>query len=157
MEYNQTKAHAKGYLTAAAFLKTGSGNIAYETDIEIPIWDIYTESHMAVGKKDEDDGKYYILTKATVTNKGKSPTPGPIQGSFIINDAETGRYITGWSGQTNGPVSGGTDIYAKTPSSLKLPPKITVNSSIIPLCPDGKAGGLGDGDAKNNVRELKQQ
>jgi len=158
VENNQTHAKVKGSVAMGGFLKTKEGTAPYETEIDIPIWDIYTESHTAIGSKDED-GKYYIGTKATVTNKSQTPTPGPIQGSFIINDIDpaTRRRITGWSGKTSGSVSGSTDIYEKTYSDLKLPAKIEVISFIIPLCPDGTVGNLADGDTKNNIRTLEQR
>ncbi len=157
VDYNQTHARAKGSVAGMAFLKTGSTAAApYETEIDIPLWDIYTESHMVIQSKGED-GKSYIGAKATVSNRGASPTPGPIEGSFIIKDLEANRQVTSWSGKTDGPVSGTADIYAKIPHDGKLPAKISVYSSIIPLCPDGKAGGLADGDTKNNIRTLEQR
>ncbi|MBI4068064.1 hypothetical protein HY413_01480 [Candidatus Kaiserbacteria bacterium] len=157
IESNQTHAKAKATLYGNQLLKTGStASPTYETEFDVPMWDVYAESHMAVGKKDEDDNKYYIYTKAVVTNKGSGATPGPIQGSFIIYD-ENHRQVSSWSGKTSGPVSGGTDILAKTQSDIKLPPKITVSSTVAPLCPNGESGSLGDGDAKNNIRELQQR
>lgn len=122
-----------------------------------PSWDIYTESHTTLGSTDPDNKKYYIGTKATVTNKGKTPTPGPIEGSFMINEIDPHRRISSWSGKTSGSVSGNTDIYEKTLSDKTLPNDIIVVSSIIPLCPNGKPGGLSDGNTKNNIRELKTQ
>ncbi len=156
VEYNQTHAKVTGNVSMHAFLEHTPGT-EYQTEIDIPVWDIYTVSHQAVGSKDQDDGRYYIITKGTVTNLGKSPTPGPVEASFIVQDADTGRHIIGWTGKTSGPVSGNVDIYEKTLSNLELPKKIKVQSTVIPLCPDGTAGNLADGDAKNNARELRQE
>jgi hypothetical protein len=155
IDYNQIHAKVKGTVATTAFLKTATdtAGTAHETEVDVPLWDIYIFSHQAVGAKDED-GKYYIGTKGTVTNLGKSPTPGPIEASFTIFEAKTNRYITGWSGKTDGQVSGNTDIYAKTYSATALPKQIFVESTIIPLCPDGKPGNLADGDTKNNIRRL---
>ncbi len=122
----------------------------------MPQWDIYVFSHQALGAKDPDTGKYYIGTIGTVTNLGKSPTPGPLQASFILQDTETGRHISGWTGTTEGPVSGNTQLFAKTPSDILLPKHVKVQASVIPLCPDGTVGNLADGNAANNSRELRE-
>ena len=144
-----------GSVAVAGLLKMADAAAAYkyQTEVEVPIWDIYTESHQALVAKDED-GKSYLGAIATVTNKGTSPTPGPVQGSFVIYDAETGRYLTGWNNKTDSAVSGSTQIFSKTPYDGKLPPKIKVSSSIILLCPQGETGNLADGDTTNNVRDL---
>jgi len=156
--YNQTQAKATGKVAVAALLKNGSADFVYSTELPVPIWDIYTESHQVLPpKKDQDDGKTYILAKAVVTNKGGSPTPGPIQGSFIIKDTDTGRQITSWSEKTSGPVSGATDMYAKIRYDGGSFTHATVESSIIPLCPDGTVGNLADGDTKNNIRSLVER
>ncbi len=158
VEHNQTHVKMKGSLVGHAFVKAGTeGKPPYETEMDIPIWDIYTESHTALGNTDPDDKKYYIGTKGTVTNKGQTPTPGPIEASFMINEIDPHRRISSWSGKTSGPVSGNTDIYAKTLSDKTLPNDITVSSSIILLCPNGEPGGLSDGNTKNNIRELQQR
>lgn len=157
VENNQMHAQATGSVAETAFLKTGNSSaVPYETSIDIPLWDIYTESHLALGKKDEADGKYYILTMAIVSNKGKTPTPGPIQGGFIIYNDETGNEVTSWTGKTEGPVADTAKIFAKTFSTKDLPPKIRVATSIVPLCPTGNTGTVNDGDTKNNTRELKE-
>jgi len=154
IDYNQTHAKATAHVTGAAFLKFGSG-ATYQTEIDVPLWDIHTESHMVVQSKDED-GKPTLIAKATVSNKGPTATPGPIEGSFILKDAVTGRFITSWSGKTEGPVSGTADMYFKESYTGQKLEKVIVQSSIIPLCPDGTVGNLADGDTKNNIRDLKE-
>src|SRR3989338_1285201 len=129
----------------------------YEMEVDIPIWDIYAESHSAIDGIDPDTKQYYISGKAVVSNKGKTPTPGPIEGSFMINEIDPHRRISSWRGQTSGPVSGNAEIYARTDSDLKLPTDHTVSSSIIVMCPNGKVGNLSDGDTTNNIRELQQR
>src|SRR3989338_476315 len=56
VEHNQTHVRIKGSLVGTAFLKTGSvESPLYETqEIDIPIWDIYAESHSAIDGIDED-------------------------------------------------------------------------------------------------------
>ena len=153
--HNQTSAKVNGTVSMYAYLK--SGEVApYETEFEIPTWDIYVFSHQALGGKDPDTGKYYIGTIGTVTNLGTSPTPGPLQASFVLQDTETGRHISSWTGTTEGPVSGNTQLFAKTPSDVLLPKHVKVQASVIPLCPDGSHGNLADGNATNNSRELRE-
>lgn len=157
-ENNQTHARIKGSLEGTSFLKTGSAaSPPYETEMDIPIWDIYTESHSAIDGIDEDTKKYYIGTMAVVSNKGPTPTPGPIEASFTINEIDPHRRISSWSGKTSGSVSGNAEMYAKTDSDKKLPTDHTTYSSINLLCPNGKVGNLSDGNTKNNIRELQQR
>ncbi len=152
IDNDQVNAHVTAKVTAMQLLKNGYGGSVYETNIDVPLWDIYTESHIALTGKDE--GKPYFGAMAVVTNKGKSPTPGPIQGSFVLNDLETGLRVTSWSGKTEGPVSDSAKIVVKEPFTGTLPKKLKIQSILIPLCPDGKTGNLADGDVKNNAREL---
>lgn len=156
IEHNQQRVTVKGSIAGAAFLKIGDA-APYETEIDIPLWDIYTFSHQVLAGKDQKDGKTYLGAKATVTNLGKTPTPGPVDASFIIQEVGTKRKIASWSNKTDSPVSGNTDLYAKIPFSGTLPPQIEVYSSIIPLCPDGNAGNLADGNTANNIRTLVQR
>ena len=158
VEHNQTHVRIKGSLMGYAFVKTGTeGKPPYEMEVDIPIWDIYAESHSAIDGIDPDTKQYYISGKAVVSNKGKTPTPGPIEGSFMINEIDPHRRISSWRGQTSGPVSGNAEIYARTDSDLKLPTDFTVSSSIIVMCPNGKVGNLSDGDTTNNIRDLQQR
>ena len=157
LQHDEVIAHAMGWLYTNQLLKTQNSGMKYETDIELPMWDIYTESHKVLKAKDAE-GKVYVGAAGTVTNKGQSPTPGPIFASFILRNAENGQQIDSWSGVTPGPVSGSTTIYQKlTMDPKKLPPKITVDSVVTLQCPKGKSGYLVDGNAKNNTRTLEQQ
>jgi hypothetical protein len=156
IDYDQTKAHITGKVTTHAFLKNGNEGITHEIDVDVPVWDIYTENHQALVSKDADDGKMYFGAIATISNKGESPTPGPVQGSFVLKDADTGRYVTGWTGKTDGPVSGTAQMFVREPFTGKFPAHLKVDSAIILLCPDGTSGNLTDGNAKNNTRELQE-
>ncbi|MDO8648889.1 MAG: hypothetical protein Q7R81_03835 [Candidatus Peregrinibacteria bacterium] len=156
VEHNQTHAKAWGYVQSSALLKNGGNSVRHETAIDVPMWDVYAESHEVIDGIDPDTKKYYISTKGTVSNKGASPTPGPIRGSFVIYDASTRQQITSWSGETKGPVAGSEQIFARTYSTVKVPAKMFIQSSVVPVCPEGKPGSLADGDTKNNSRELKQ-
>lgn len=152
---DQTQGTAWGYVQTNQLTENASNAVRYETPISVPMWDVYTESHLMTTTKDSE-GKTYIGMLGTVTNKGASPTPGPVRGSFVLFDAETGRQITSWSGETKGPVSGSERLVNKDYSKMKLPAKIRVQSSVSPVCPDGKSGNLADGNTKNSIRDLEQ-
>lgn len=156
VENNQTHVRIKGSLLGYSLVKTGTeGKPPYETELDIPIWDIYAESHSVIDGIDPDTKQYYIGGKAVVSNKGPTPTPGPIEASFMIYEIDPHQRISSWRGKTSGPVSGNAEMYARTDSDKKMPKDITVSSSITVMCPNGKAGGLSDGNTKNNIRELK--
>lgn len=157
LNHNEVRARATGWLYTNALLKTQNNGMKYDTDIELPMWDIYAESHKVIKAKDAQ-GKVYVGAAGTVTNKGHSPTPGPIVASFILRNAENGQQLDSWSGETPGPVSGSTTMYKKlTMDPKKLPPKIIVDTVVLLHCPDGKSGYLVDGNTENNTRTLEQQ
>ena len=157
MEHNQTHANAWGYVQSSALLKNGGNSVRYETEINVPMWDVYAESHEVIDGIDPDTKQYYISTRGTVSNKGTTPTPGPIRGNFAIYDASTRQRIMSWSGETKGPVAGSEQILARTYSTVKVPAKVFVQSTVTPVCPDGKPGSIADGNTTNNLRELNQK
>jgi hypothetical protein len=157
---NQMAARVSTYVEGGAFLKVSNDQQkgpVYETDVDIPIWDAYAVSHEAFSSTDEA-GKLTLATRATITNLGKSPTPGPVSGSFFIRYGEEGPLAGSWSGKTDGPVAGGASaqILKRQPASAPLKSEFIVQSSIGAYCPNGEPGDLSDGNRENNARVLLQ-
>lgn len=155
VENNQTQARARARISETHFLKTGSDEGVYESNIDIPIWDISAESHATVDGIEEKKG-YYFGGRVVISNKGRTPTPGPVEGNFSIKYPEV--RVATWKGRTEGSV-GGSALINSTKEFIreKLKESFLVDSSIILLCPDGSYGELSDGDVKNNIRELQQR
>jgi hypothetical protein len=157
IENNQTQLHISAKVEGGSFLKTGNGQAKYGSDIAIPIWDIYTESN-ATAASTGDGGRPAITTRTKITNKGKTRTPGAVEGYFTIRYSEDGPSKASWDGKTDAAIGPGAvgEILSKKSVPEKIEGKFLVESTLILLCPDGNPGTLSDGNFENNKRTLHQ-
>jgi hypothetical protein len=160
---NQTSLRVSAKLIGGFMLKLANGKPQSEPydsgALEIPVWDIYAQSHTAVaGTMDDAKVTNAVLTKADITNRGKSETPGPVRGNFVIRFSDGTPSIV-WSGETKGPIApGGTEsIVQKTPVDKPLKPGYVIESGIQVRCPNGAYGILADGNVQDNTRTLSEQ
>lgn len=139
---------------------TATKTPVFTTAINVPMWDIYTQSTQTVSPPDpKSKGRFEAGIQATIINRGASPTPGPVRGSFTVRHEPGGPELAHLEGATDGPIAaGGTDMiteYVSVPNKVESP--IVVDSQIFLLCPDGAFGVIVDGNEEDNARTLKER
>ena len=117
--------------------------------LPIPIWDIYTAKHaddLDAADERQGQGRYSAGLQATIINRGASPTPGPVQGYFIVRHEPGGPELVLHRGRDRGADRGRRHRlitgFKTVKSNIESP--IFVDSLIHPLCPDGSPGTLVD-------------
>lgn len=161
----QMQAEVKAHAEAPFLLTLTDGDDTtpvYATALAIPIWDIYTQTTQTISTPQtsgKNKGRFETGVKATIINRGTSPTPGPVQGYFTVRHETGGASLASIEGTTQGPIApgGSADIYGFKMVAAKVESPIVVDALIFPLCPDGTAGTLVDGNEGDNNRTLKER
>ena len=156
---NQTAVTVKPMIQAGSFLQISADNKLQTKRVpfsfDIPIWDIYTQSVGVTFGIDRDDKRIVNATVAAeIVNRGRSPIPGWVGGSFTVRQPANGPRVAAISGLTYRPIPDGGHVLGTTTVGRLIKGKVFVDSSIALLCPDGTGGTLSDGNIENNTRVL---
>jgi hypothetical protein len=158
---NQLRVRISAKIQGGLFLKVSNDqneSAAYDTAIDIPIWDVYTQDSIA-SNPSLDQGYRTFRSLTTIVNLGKTATPGPVEAHLALHHGKANAVAEAWTGRTTGPVSPDVNgsIFVDRPLSVVLEEgNRSTDSSLILLCPDGTYGSLADGNKDNNFRTLTQ-